>query len=114
MQLRADAVSADSADALSALGLSRAYVGRGLATGDYDNDGDPDLLLLCAGEAPRLLRVGGVVAFADGQRAVGRDPDPRSAAVRDIGRTLLDSDQFAAVLLPVGTGILAATKRPVR
>jgi hypothetical protein len=36
--------------------LARAYVGRGLATGDYDNDGDTDLLLLCVGEAPRLLR----------------------------------------------------------
>ena len=65
-------------------------------------------------EAPRLLRVGGVVAFADGQRAVSREPDPRSAAVRDVARTLLDSDQFAVVLLPVGTGILAGTKRPVR
>src|SRR5260221_4666047 len=36
--------------------LSRPYVGRGLATGDYDNDGDTDILLPCAGEAPRLLR----------------------------------------------------------
>jgi enediyne biosynthesis protein E4 len=36
--------------------LARAYVGRGLATGDYDNDGDTDLLLFCAGEPPRLLR----------------------------------------------------------
>jgi hypothetical protein len=36
--------------------LARAYVGRGLATGDYDNDGDPDLLLFCVGEPPRLLR----------------------------------------------------------
>jgi hypothetical protein len=36
--------------------LARAYVGRGLATGDFDNDGDTDLLLLCVGEPPRLLR----------------------------------------------------------
>jgi enediyne biosynthesis protein E4 len=36
--------------------LSREYVGRGLATGDYDNDGDTDVLLLCVGEPPRLLR----------------------------------------------------------
>ncbi|PYQ43117.1 MAG: hypothetical protein DMF77_11010 [Acidobacteria bacterium] len=44
-------VAADRAGA-----LSRPYVGRGLATGDYDNDGDTDVLLLCAGEPPRLLR----------------------------------------------------------
>ena len=36
--------------------LSRPYVGRGLATADYDNDGDTDVLLLCVGERPRLLR----------------------------------------------------------
>ena len=36
--------------------LARPYVGRGLATGDYDNDGDTDVLLLCVGEPPRLLR----------------------------------------------------------
>jgi hypothetical protein len=36
--------------------LRRPHVGRGVATGDYDNDGDPDVLLLCVGEPPRLLR----------------------------------------------------------
>ncbi|PYS76400.1 MAG: hypothetical protein DMF66_14960 [Acidobacteria bacterium] len=36
--------------------LKRFYLGRGLAVGDYDNDGDPDLLLLNAGEPPVLLR----------------------------------------------------------
>jgi hypothetical protein len=36
--------------------LARPYVGRGLATGDYDDDGDADVLLLCVGEPPRLLR----------------------------------------------------------
>jgi enediyne biosynthesis protein E4 len=36
--------------------LARPYVGRGLATGDYDDDGDTDVLLLCVGEPPRLLR----------------------------------------------------------
>jgi hypothetical protein len=36
--------------------LRKPYVGRGIATGDYDNDGDPDVLLLCVGEPPRLLR----------------------------------------------------------
>jgi enediyne biosynthesis protein E4 len=36
--------------------LARPMVGRGLATGDFDDDGDPDLLLLGVGERPRLLR----------------------------------------------------------
>jgi hypothetical protein len=36
--------------------LRKPYVGRGVATGDYDNDGDPDVLLLCVSEPPRLLR----------------------------------------------------------
>ncbi len=36
--------------------LKRDYAGRGLATADYDNDGDTDLLLLNVGEPPVLLR----------------------------------------------------------
>ncbi|HYJ45671.1 MAG TPA: CRTAC1 family protein, partial [Pyrinomonadaceae bacterium] len=36
--------------------LRRFYLGRGLAIGDIDNDGDVDLLLLNAGEPPVLLR----------------------------------------------------------
>src|SRR5262249_40304635 len=74
-----------------------------LTDGGYDLmwvSGDPSDYAEHLREAPRLLRVGGVVAFADGQRAMNREPDPRSAAVRDVARTLLDSDSFAAVLLP--------------
>jgi hypothetical protein len=44
-------VAAESGEA-----LGRAHVGRGVAVGDYDNDGDPDVLLFCVGEPPRLLR----------------------------------------------------------
>ncbi len=36
--------------------LKRFYLGRGLAVGDIDNDGDSDLLLMNAGEPPVLLR----------------------------------------------------------
>ncbi|MDQ2976376.1 MAG: CRTAC1 family protein, partial [Acidobacteriota bacterium] len=36
--------------------LKKFYSGRGLAVGDFDNDGDPDLLLINVGEAPVLLR----------------------------------------------------------
>jgi enediyne biosynthesis protein E4 len=44
-------VAAESGEA-----LRRAYVGRGVAVGDYDNDGDPDVLLFCVSQPPRLLR----------------------------------------------------------
>ena len=36
--------------------LQKSYLGRGLATGDFDNDGDMDLLLINAGQSPALLR----------------------------------------------------------
>ncbi|HEX7317297.1 MAG TPA: CRTAC1 family protein [Pyrinomonadaceae bacterium] len=36
--------------------LKKHYLGRGLAVGDIDNDGDSDLLLMNAGEPPVLLR----------------------------------------------------------
>ncbi|MCU1267822.1 MAG: hypothetical protein JWM21_4140 [Acidobacteria bacterium] len=36
--------------------LQKSYAGRGLAIGDFDNDGDVDLLLMNVGEPPALLR----------------------------------------------------------
>jgi len=39
--------------------LRRKYVSRGVAAGDFDNDGDMDLLVLDLNDAPRLLRNNG-------------------------------------------------------
>ncbi|HUV13751.1 MAG TPA: CRTAC1 family protein [Acidobacteriota bacterium] len=36
--------------------FQKLFSGRGLATGDYDNDGDPDFLFLNNGQAPALVR----------------------------------------------------------
>jgi len=36
--------------------LKRKYVSRGVATGDFDNDGDTDFLVLNLNDSPRLLR----------------------------------------------------------
>ncbi len=44
-------VAAESGEA-----LRRSYAGRGVAVGDFDNDGYPDVLMLCMGEPPRLFR----------------------------------------------------------
>ncbi len=67
-------------------------VGRGVAVGDFDNDGDPDVLLLCLGEPPRLFRNDGGnrnhwIGFAlEGTRS-GRDAIGARVAVTAGGRT---------------------------
>jgi predicted O-methyltransferase YrrM len=95
---------------------ARLIAGRPLEVLPRLTDGGYDLMSVCAdpleysayfAEAPRLLREGGVAVFCD---ATGRS----AGAMRDLGKTLVASEEFAAVLLPVGTGLLAATKRPVR
>jgi hypothetical protein len=48
---RFENVAPDAGEALRA-----AHVGRGVAVGDVDNDGDPDVLMLCMEEPPRLFR----------------------------------------------------------
>lgn len=89
-----------------------------LTDGGYDLmwcGGDPTDYAEHLREAHRLLRVGGVVAFGDGLKAVDPEArDPRGRALRDLGRALRESEDFAAVLLPVGAGILAGTRRPIR
>jgi predicted O-methyltransferase YrrM len=81
-------------------------------------NGDPIYYAEHLREAPRLLRAGGIVAFGEafGGGAL-TDPavrDPRTLALRDLSTALVESDQFAAVFLPIGGGILAATKRAPR
>ncbi|MGQ0842597.1 MAG: O-methyltransferase [Sporichthyaceae bacterium] len=89
-----------------------------LTDGGYDLmwcGGDPSDYAEHFREAHRLLRVGGVVAFSEGLKSVDPEArDPRGRALRDLGRALRESEEFAAVLLPVGAGILAGTRRPVR
>lgn len=45
--------------------FSKGYLGRGLAVGDWDNDGAPDVIFTCLGESPVLLQnnVGGQNAW---------------------------------------------------
>ncbi len=89
-----------------------------LTDGGYDLmwcGGDPTDHAEHLREAHRLLRVGGVIAFDEGLKAVDPEArDPRGRAMRDLGRSLRESEEFAAVLLPIGAGLLAGTRRPIR
>ena len=95
---------------------ARLIAGRPIEVLPRLTDGGYDLMSVCSDpleytdylrEAPRLLREGGVVVFGDPS---GRAPGP----MRELGKELLATEDFAAVLLPIGTGLLAATKRPAR
>lgn len=95
---------------------ARLIAGRPIEVLPRLTDGGYDLMSVCADpleyadylrEAPRLLREGGVVVFGD---ATGR----AGGAMRELGKALLESEEFAAVMLPFGTGLLAATKRGIR
>ncbi len=60
--------------ATSGAALREPHSGRGVAVGDFDNDGDPDVLMLCVGEPPRLLRNdGGNRRHWIGVRLAGRE-----------------------------------------
>jgi len=59
--------------ALHGAALKRSFLGRGLAVGDIDNDGDSDLLLLNAGEPPVLLRNDGETRTIAGGQAGRRE-----------------------------------------
>jgi predicted O-methyltransferase YrrM len=62
--------------------------------------------------AKRLLRPGGVVAFA-GALGSGRVPDPsardpETVALRELARIVRDDEALTPALLPLGAGLLAA------
>ena len=84
-----------------------------LTDGGYDLmwcGGDPTDFAEHLREAHRLLR-GGVVAFGGGLKSIDPEArDPRGRALRDLGRALRESEDFAA-LLPIGAGILAGRSR---
>lgn len=89
-----------------------------LADGAYDLvfvDADKIEYAECVAEAHRLLRSGGVLALDNalwGGRVV--DPaarDPASVALREVLKSLRDSQQWTSALLPVGDGMLVAVKR---
>ncbi len=66
-------------------------------------------------EALRLLRSGGVLVV-DGALAGDKVADPtqrddETVAVREAGRIVRDEEALAAVMIPLGDGLLAAVKR---
>jgi predicted O-methyltransferase YrrM len=83
-----------------------------LADAAYDLvfvDGDPLDHPACVGAAHRLLRAGGILAVNDAHV----DPsahDLESITVRELVAYLRDAPEWTATLVPVGTGLLCATK----
>ena len=87
-----------------------------LTDGAYDvvfADADPSENLDYLTEALRLLRPGGVVAFNDALAgdAVAEPArnDPAATAARELHAAVLGDERLAAVLLPVGSGLLVAS-----
>jgi predicted O-methyltransferase YrrM len=76
---------------------------------------NPEDLIYAIAEAQRILRSGGVFVidnFFGGSKV--SDPaqrDPKTIALREAGKTLkADSENWATALIPVGDGLLLATK----
>ena len=88
-----------------------------LTDGHYDLvfcDGDKREYAAYLKEALRLLRPGGVVAFDNAlwhdKVADPAQRDEETVAIRELGRTVAESEGLVPVLLPVGDGLLAAKK----
>jgi predicted O-methyltransferase YrrM len=89
-----------------------------LADGGYDLvfcDGDRLEFLEYLGEALRLLRPGGVICFAgvfaDGRTVESAAQPAEVLILRELLRSLRESDQLIPALLPVGDGLLCAARR---
>lgn len=76
---------------------------------------NPEDLTYIIAEAHRVLRTGGVLVidnyFGGGKVSDGTQRDPRTVALRDAGKIIRnDADHWMCSLIPVGDGLLLATK----
>ncbi|MBA2389876.1 MAG: O-methyltransferase [Geodermatophilaceae bacterium] len=90
-----------------------------LTDGAYDLvfvDGPKSQYHDCLGEALRLLRPGGIVAFAGalGRGRVGEASarDPETVALREVMKAVREHEQLVPTLIPLGEGLLVAVYRP--
>jgi hypothetical protein len=100
--------------------LKKRYLGRGLAVGDIDNDGDPDLLLMSAGEPPVLLRNDGgnrnnwlglkLVGSKSNRDAVGARVTIKVGAARRVKQVLGGTSYLSASDARLLWGLGAAAK----
>ena len=88
-----------------------------LTDGHYDlvfADGDKQEYPEYLGEALRLLRPGGVVAFDNAlwhdKVADPAQRDAETVAIRELGKAVNEHESLLPVLLPVGDGLLLAKK----
>lgn len=89
-----------------------------LTDGGYDLvfcDGDRLEYLEYLSESVRLLRPGGVICFAgvfaDGRTVDAAAPASEVLVLRELLRSMRDSELLIPALLPVGDGLLCATRR---